>query len=371
VAYASVPILFADPLFAPVFLVKSRPNSHAEADVLEELQTWWQNLGPEVQEAIRTGGLVLAALLGGHFLGVMVTALLRSKNFDAALRLPGSPAGTEAGHGITPTFVGGLLVRLTVWAWAAAWVARQYGYPELTARLGLIISRTWALAMVLTPALIVASALSQRLVQWLQGPAKAAADPAHQRSVAGAVGAAVYGVVVLLALLVAADLFDWPLTRSSALALWGLAHNLLIAGAALFIGCLGARWARDQATVASAASPEQRAGQYTALGIVSATSVLAVAVLLSSAGLLLGLAAVGVLGFLLWLLRGYLPDVVAGLQLRTHHVREVWFDGVAWQVAEVGLLTTNVCRQGEYHRVQNRLVMEARLHGAPAEAAPR
>lgn len=341
--------------------------------MFEELQSWWQNLGPETQEALQTGSLVLVALLGGHFLGAMVARALRARNFDAALRLPGAVA--EPAHGITPTFVAGLLVRLTVWAAAACWLARQYGQVELAGRLGLIISRTWALATVLLPALIVGSALAQRLVEWLQGPAKAgpdsAATGASQRGVAGAVGAAVYGLVILLALLMAADLFDWPLTRSSALALWQLAHHLLIAGAALFIGCLGARWARDQATAASAASPEQRAGQYTALGIVSATTVLAVAVLLSSAGLLLGLAAVAVLGFLLWLVRGYLPDIAAGLQLRTHQVREVWFDGVAWQVAEVGLLTTGVSRAGEYHRVQNRLVLEARLHGAPAEAASR
>jgi hypothetical protein len=59
------------------------------------------------------------------------------------------------------------------------------------------------------------------------------------------------------------------------------------------------------------------------------------------------------------------------LQLRAHKVREVWFDGEAWQVAEVGFLTTQVGRGGDFCRLQNRRVLEARMHGAPAETAPR
>ena len=59
--------------------------------MLEQLQTWWQTVTPETQEAIQTGGLVLAALLGGQFLGMMVARTLRAWNFDAAVRLPNSP----------------------------------------------------------------------------------------------------------------------------------------------------------------------------------------------------------------------------------------------------------------------------------------
>ena len=122
-------------------------------------------------------------------------------------------------------------------------------------------------------------------------------------------------------------------------------------------------------TPEAASSPEKRAGQYTALGIVAVTTVLAVAVLLSSAGVLIGVAALALVGLLLWLVRGYLPDVTAGLQLRAHQVRAVWLDAVSWQVSEIGLLSTQLTRAGEFWRLQNRLVLEARLHGAPAEAA--
>jgi len=344
--------------------------------MLDELQTWWQSTTPATQATLQAGGVVLAALLGGHLLGVLVARTLRSWNFDAALRLPGSsPPGPEAERGFTPTLVGGLLVRLTVWAGAACWLAQQYGQADLAGTLGRIISRTWALAAVLVAALALGSLLARRLIDCVGGLGKAGSEPSRNGTasphggVAGAVGAGAYVLAVLLVLLIAADSFDWPLTRSAALALWQFAQHLLVASAALFIGCLGARWARDQVTPEGAASPEKRAGQYTALGIVAATTVLAVAVLLSSAGVLIGLAALTFLGLLLWLVRDYLPDVMSGLQLRAHKVREVWFDGEAWQVVDVGFFTTQVTRAGEFCRLQNRVVLEARLHEAPAKAA--
>jgi hypothetical protein len=340
----------------------------AEANVYDELQQWWLDATPETKDAIQVGSIVLLALLGGQFIAAMVVRTLRKHRFDAALRLPGaSPAQHDAEPGITPTVVAGHLIRLTCWALAGWWLAYHYGRPEIAARLALVISRTWALAAVLTGTLMVGGLLAQRLIDCLHGLHKPEPGGTH-RGVAGMVAVGAYSFVVLLALLITADLFDWPLTRTSAQALWQFAQHLLVALAAIFIGSLGARWARDLAMPA-ATSPEQQAGQFTALGIMAATTVFAVAVLLSSAGVLIGLAALALFGMLLWLVRGYLPDVVAGLQLRSHRVREVWFDGAPWQLLDIGFLTTQVGRAGEICRVQNRLVMEARLHGRPAEAA--
>ena len=348
--------------------------------MFDELKTWWQDTTPETQALFQDVGLALAALLGGQILGAMVARVLRARDFDAALRLPrSSPSGVEEGRGFTPTFVAGLLVRLTIWAGAAWWLAQKHGQAEFASTLGLILRRVWGLAAVLVATLALGSLLAHRLIDCFQGLSKAGPEGSPyrngaattQRSAAGAVGAGAYVLAVLIVLLIAADSFDWPLTRSSALALWQLAEHLLIAGAALFIGCLGARWAHDLVTPDSAATPEKRAGQFTALAIVAATTVLAVAVMVSSAGVLFGLAALALMGLLLWLVRGYLPDVTAGLELRAHRVREVWFDGAPWQVSEVGLLTTQVGRAGEFCRVHNRQVLDARLHGAPTEAAAR
>jgi hypothetical protein len=344
--------------------------------MLDELKSWWQSTTPETQRLLHDGGVALAALLGGYLLGVMVARILRSWNFDAALRPPrSSPPGPEADRGFTPTRVAGLLVLLTVWAWAACWLSREYGRGDLADTLGRIVQRTWAVAAVLVAALALGSLLARRLIDCIclttagSEPNRNGTASSH-RGVAGAVGAGAYVLTALLVLLIAADSFDWPLTRSAAQALWQLAQHLLVASAALLIGCLGARWARDQVTSEAGASPEKRAGQYTALGIVAATTVLAVAVLLSSAGVLIGLATLTLLGLLLWLVRNHLPDVVAGLQLRANHVREVGFDGVAWQVAAVGLLSTELTRAGQFHRLQNREVLLARLHAAPAKAVP-
>jgi hypothetical protein len=349
-----------------------------EVDMLEQLQNWWQDTPPLMQTALREGGVLLAALAGGQFLGAKISRALGARDFDATLRLPSSsPPAAPAGGGITPTFLAGLLVRLSVWAGAAAWLAHQHAEPKIASTITLILSRTWALAGVLMMTLALASLLAHRVIDCLQSFPRAVEGPsrngagASPRGVAGAVGAAVYGLVVLLALLMAADFFDWPLTRSSALALWQFAQHLLTAGAALLIGLLGARWARDVVTHDATASPEQRAGQYTALGIVSATTLLAVAILVSTAGVIYGLAVLAVLGALLWLARAHLPDVAAGLQLRLNKVREVSLDGDAWKVAEVGLLTTEVSRAGEFSRLPNRRVLAARLHSPPAVVSSR
>jgi hypothetical protein len=347
--------------------------------MFHELQAWWETWWPsqtaETRALIQQGGVALAALVGGYFLGSMVARWLRRCDFDAVLRLSEPPPGPDGKHRFTPAFVGGMLVRLSVWAAAGSWIARQHGQVELANTLGLIVSRSWAVAGVLVGSLALAGLVVRRLVHCLQGlpsmgPVAAAASgngaAGSPRGLAGAIGVTVYGVILLLALLVTADWFNWPLTRSSAQALWQFAQHVLVAAAALAIGGLGARWARDLGTAEGAASPEKQAGQYTALGIVAASTVLAVAVLLSSASLLYGLVALALLGGGLWLVRRHLPDIAAGLQLRAHKVREVHLEGVPCQVAEVGLVTSQVCRAGQINRVQNRLLLAARFNGAPA-----
>src|SRR4051794_16108525 len=103
----------------------------------DQLLSWWQNLTPETVAAVQNICLLVATLLGGHFLGTMVARGLRARNFDAALRPPGgtAPAGTE--HGFTPTFFAGTLVRLTVWAGVGWWLARTHGRADIAAPLGL------------------------------------------------------------------------------------------------------------------------------------------------------------------------------------------------------------------------------------------
>ena len=367
-----MPVLIFAPLQA-VYFHFSFPTLGGYRDMFEELRSWWQSTTPETQAVALAMSLIIMALLGAHFLGGLVERALRAHNFDAALRLPGSPPATAPG--ITPTLVAGLLVRLSVVAIAISLLARKYGRDDISDTVRLIMSRSWGLAAILVSALTLGGLLARRLMACLPGGPKMEAWPSRHDAAAprwnpaGIAGAGAYVLVTLLVIIMAADLFDWPLTRTSALALWQLAQHLLIAIAGLVIGCLGAHWAKDLVTVEATATPEQRAANYTALGIIASTTVLSVAVLVSSAGILLGLAALAVLGLGLWLVRGYLPDVTAGLQLRQHNVREAVFDGNDWQVHHIGFLSTQLCHNGEFCCLQNRLVLEARLHGALTKAA--
>src|SRR4029077_1369615 len=112
----------------------------AEADMqeqLEQLKNWWQNTTPETQAALQDGGVVVVALLGGYVLGAIVARRLRARNFDAALRLPGSSPIADADSHITPTYIAGWLVRLTVWGAAAWWLAHKHGREELAGTVAL------------------------------------------------------------------------------------------------------------------------------------------------------------------------------------------------------------------------------------------
>ena len=330
--------------------------------MLDELQSWWQNTNPQTRAYILDGAVALGALLGGHFLGVLVTRFLRARRFNALFRVVSAPSDfVEDNRGFTPTTVTGLLVRLSVWGAGAWWLVREHGRPEVAETIAMTIGRTWAVVAALAAVLAVAGLLARRVIECLEGvtPAASRTGAAPPRSVAGPVGAGVYALVLLLTLLTVADFFDWPQTRNAAASLWQLALHLLTAGAALLVGWLGVRWARDLGTHQAGASSQDHAAQQTALGIVAVTTALAVALLLFGGGLGIGVAAVAVVAALLFLARGRLPDLIAGFKLRKDRVGTVWFDGTPWQLGQIGLLQSNVGRAGEYFRVPNRQLLHA------------
>jgi len=323
-----------------------------------ELQSWWQNATPDTQTLIWNGGLAAVALIGGWIVGAVVARVLYGWNFDGFFRLSSVPGGDD--RGLTPTRVAALLVRLTIWAAAGAWLAGRYGRPEIAETVWRVIPRVWSLTGVLAAALALGGLLARRAADCFHDSSHG--GPAHRngtgqnRNLGGAVGAGVYSLVLLLALLTLADTYDWPLTRTAAAALWQLVQKLLTAAAALVVAYLGARWASGLAT-------QERAGQYTALALLAGTTVGCVVLLLSSgSAMIYMLLAVPVLGAAAWFGRGYLSDLMAGLKLKSNKVGQVHFEGNAWQVSGVGLLTTEVARPGEHYRVPNRLVLDA-VHG--------
>jgi hypothetical protein len=340
-------------------------------DKLNELQSWWNDVPPETRTYVWDGCVAFAALVGGFVIGGMVARTLRGLSFDVAFDLSGGgPGGGPASRSYTPTRAVGLLVRLTVWAGAVWWFLGKYGRPDLAESLRLIGGRVWALIAMLAGTLVVGDLVSRRVTDLLQGSltssnGAARTGAASNRNVAGAVGAAVYGLVLLLALLAATDAFDWPLSHTAATALWQLGQQLLTAGAALSIAYLGARWARELATPTGPVTPELKAGQYVGLALVGGAAIGGVMALLSGRGILIAMLAVLILGGLLWLARGYIPDLMAGLKLRKEKVAQVWIEGTACRVEGVGLLTSEVGQGNETGQVRNRLVMEAAAHGPP------
>ena len=55
--------------------------------MLEQLQTWWQNTGPETQAYIQEGSWLIAGLVGGFIIGSIVARFLRARNFAETLEV--------------------------------------------------------------------------------------------------------------------------------------------------------------------------------------------------------------------------------------------------------------------------------------------
>jgi hypothetical protein len=279
--------------------------------------------------------------------------------------LPFTPSGLLSG-----------LVGCTAWGAGVWWLATEHGGISLARTLEWAAGRIWSLTGVLLVALYLArflagqvlaflpaAPLSDKLDRWL--PGTSGDRESRVSSVAALAGIAVYCVVFLLVLLIAADLFGWTLTGGVVVAAWYLLLHAVTAGIALLIGWLGYRWVRGLTLSESeAASPPARATPYTALGILAGTTLLAITLLATSLQGVIGVGAVLLVAFVLWPLRSYVPDLWAGILLKSQKVQHVSLDGELSQVDEVGLLTTRLHRQEQQMTRRNRLVLEAHLQGA-------
>jgi hypothetical protein len=349
--------------------------------MLNDLTTWCQDILVEWQPALVDILLGLTAFLAGQFLGRRVARSLAERGFDEALNFAERTSRTrqDVEREFGAAAMVGYLVRASVWTVAAWWLFQKHGQLDLAASLSLVLRRAWGVALIVISTLALGSLLARRLAECLQAasnaPSTKSVDSSLLRSAGAVIGVVAYSVCGLVVLLIAADTFDWPLTRESAAGLWQLLQRLLTSAAALFIACLGARYARDLAIPQAAPSPQEQTGRMTATGIVAGTTVLAVTMLLLTSGMAIVLAVFAVVFAVLlagaWWLRGSFPDLLAGLQLRLHRGRQVWFDGVAWEIYQVGLVATEVCRQGQFTRYANRDVLQASARPQSAPVAAR
>ncbi len=343
------------------------------------LQAWWQDLTPGSQAFLRGVAVLLGAFFAGQIAGRNVFRRLRDRGFDASLRPPWLPPTGEGPARAWPFTPAGLvsgLVCCTAWGAGVWWLATDHGGVPLARALEWAAGRVWSLAAVLIVALYLARFLAGQVIECLRGaplsekveswlPRAGEGREPRVSGVPALAGTAVYGVVFLLVLLIAADLFGWALTGSVVAGVWFLLLHAVTAGVALLIGWLGYRWALGLTfSEVEAAPPPARAAHYTALGILAGTTLLAIALLASTLQGVVGVGFVLLLAFVLWPLRGYVPEVWAGILLKVQKVQHVRLDGEIAQVEEVGLLTTRLRRQEEQVSLRNRLVLEAHLHGA-------
>jgi hypothetical protein len=342
------------------------------------LQAWWQELTPDSRGFLRGVAVLLGAFLAGQVLGRMACRRLRARDFDASLRAPWLPSaggGRAEARPFTPTGLVSGLVRCTAWGAGVWWLATEQGWAALARTLEWAAGRVWSLAAVLIVALYLARFLAGQVIELLQSaplsekldgwlPRASGGREPRGGSVAALAGTGVYGVAFLLVLLVAADLFGWALTGGAVAAAWSFLLHAVTAGTAMLLGWLGYRWVGSLTFAETEAAPPARAVHYAALAILTGTTLLAISLLAATLQGLVGVAIVLLLAFVFWPLRGYVPDVWAGLLLKGQKVKHVRLDGELAQIGEVGLLTTRLHRQEEQLTRRNRLVLEAHLQGA-------
>jgi hypothetical protein len=348
------------------------------------LQAWWYVLTPGSQAFLRGAAVLVGFLVAGQVVGRIVGRRLRTHGFDALLRPPwlASPGGGRAEPGLfTPSGLASGLVRCTIWGAGLWWLATEHGWADVAQMLQLVAGRVWLLAAVLVAAMCVARFLAGQIIEFLQSPPlsekldgwlpRAGGAQPRVGGLATLAGTALYGSAFLLVLLIAADLFGWPLTGAAAAAAWSLLLHAVTAGIAMLIGWLGFRWtqslaegeARPTSLEKPAAKPAVQAAQYAGLGILAGATLLAIGLLGTTMPGFIGVVVVLLLGLVLWPLHAYVSDLWAGMLLKGQKVQQVRLDGELSEIGEVGLLTTRLQgHEGQLTR-RNKLVLEAHLQG--------
>lgn len=339
---------------------------------MEQRGEWWGALSEEARTGITVAGVLLATAILSVIVRRVVHGRLRAVGLDDCLRPPWSlPAerGAVTEVRLSPSSALGLLAGLSVWLVVACIAARQsiIEWQPAGRTLESLLAVLWKLAFVVLATLWVARLVAGPVIQlvqastaresleaWLGG--RGGGRDARPAPVAAAVGATVYGVVLLLGLMVGAEVLGWASVAGALSAVWQLGLRLLTAGAAFLLAWLGYRWV---AAVAPPRDETDRARWYVQLGLVCAATLVAVVLLSSELRSLLGLAVLAAVVLLVWPWRSTFPDLVAGVYLRSSGEKSARLDGALFEVRRVGLLTTELQHNGERLVRRNREVCRA------------
>ncbi|MBI3923410.1 MAG: hypothetical protein HY318_18460 [Armatimonadetes bacterium] len=361
---------------------------------LNAFWTWWNDLPRETQIALRDAEVVLAALLLAKFAGAVLKALLSARGFDSLVAVPWAPAAPVKGDPrARPSDVVGYLCVASLWAVAAWWLAREHGVSDVANSILWVTGKAWTLAFVIILAMVSGGWLSRAVTLAMQSPGiktrldsllpipGARGEPLSD-SLTKTVSVLFYVVSLMLMALASTDLLHLTATASALAAVWQLAVRLVAAGAALGIGWLGLKWARDfnlqgeadqssfaaptlSTTALESRSPAQplSAERQIQLGLLGAVILFAIAVVADIGGSLIGLCVLFMVFLLILPLREYVPDVWGGFYLLIRNAKTVDLEGRTMNIKQVGLLMTDLTIEGEHLSRRNREVLTAVLKG--------
>mgnify|MGYP007011822073 CR=1 FL=1 len=366
---------------------------------MQELELWWEGLDAWAQWLIRDSIVVVIALMIGFMGKFIIERVFVSRGADACMRFPWVTSSPEQGSGVRPqtpgsrksplTSLAGYIVLFTVLAFAGWTIASWRGQFEIVQTIRIVLVHGWQVAVVVYPIIILGGWLVRHMYAFLQTPwlkkemdalfpGKNEKGDSFSDSVAKAICVVVYAAFFLFIPVAIAAIFDITALHALIVPAWQICARLLTALVVFAVGYLGVAWARAELQRAenrkeTGTNTSLRTGDTTdnsadmlanhlGLMIIVATVVLALGMVVGVSGLAGALVMVAILGFLLWPVRNYIRDFVAGGLLRLQRVETVHIDGGPAVVKDVTPLITELDRNGETLTRRNWDVLNAALN---------
>ncbi len=369
---------------------------------MDGVAAWWSGLDDASRVAFRNGGVVLGALVLGYLIKAVVQHLFVAKGLDRCLRFPWASVQPTTGKGSRPqepganhsalTGLTGWFFMLTVWAGTAWLIAGWHGYVEAARAILLVLLRSWQVAVIVLPVLIISGWLARTLYDllhtpWLKGemdalfPGKSEVGGSFSDTMAKGLCVVLYAAFFLLIPVGIAALFNLSALQGLVVPAWQICARLLTALVVFAVGYLGVAWARAEAKRLEAPAhdeteapgsgegtkrPGSDFGNQLGLIIVVATVVLALGMVVGVSGLAGALVILVLFGILLWPARSYVRDLSAGVLLRIQHVKQGNIDGAPADVKAVTPLTARIEREGIELTRRNWEVLTASMTGTPS-----
>jgi hypothetical protein len=362
---------------------------------MESFADWWYELSDPARVTLRNSAILIPAVIAAFVGNRVVRHLLVVKGVDKYLRLPWTTKDTAPDKAtrheprrLEPSAVSSLLgwvFALSILGASCWWLAILYDAGALADMLWTVLVRGWEVTIVVFPALLISGWLARTLYEllhtpWLKNeldalfPTPPEGGGTFSETAARGLCIVIYAAFFLLIPVAIAGLFELSSLQGLVGPAWQICARLLTALIVFVVGYLGVAWARAQARRIGTdgegegqEKPPSPLGDQVGLGIVVATVILALGMLVGVSSIVGALVIASLLAFLLWPIRPYMRDLWAGLLLRYQNVKEVTIDNVARTVKAVGPLMAQLERDGEEYTQRNGEVLAAFVAGEKKE----